>query len=1026
MFQTEYELYAAQVQTFEKRVRGAVYSGFVDVQCEFARSKEPVPFEQRMNLTYTPIAKGEKWGESWDSAWIRVSGTIPAEFAGKEVALLFDAGGESLIFDPSGCPVYALTGGSVFSEDFTKNRFLLTTSAKDGESFEYWIESAANCLSGLFIDSEHEDPQHPYGHFVGQLNSACIAVFNRELWALALDLEILADLANYIPGTDYRKYKLMRILADAANAYSDEPANADKAREVLKKAFAFHAQDSAMTAHAIGHAHIDTGWLWPVRESIRKCARTFASQIALIEKYPDYVFGASAAQHYAFIKQHYPALYEKMKAAVKGERWEIQGGMWVEADCNLISGESMVRQFIHGKNFFMDEFGIDVKNLWIPDVFGYSASMPQIIQKAGCEYFLTQKLSWSQFNRFPYQTFLWKGIDGSKVIAHFPPENNYNANVRPRELCKAQDTFQERDTLSDFISLYGIGDGGGGPCEEYIERGLRMRNLEGCPKFKFDRADRFFEQLSEKRDMLPEWDGELYLEFHRGTFTTQAKTKRNNRKLEQLFAETEFLAAMLPLDEYPVKELDAAWKKLLLNQFHDIIPGSSITLVYQTTEQEHAELIELCRELQKKCAARLFKTNSEAAVLFNSLSYDAELPVELPADWNGCRVLAEDGSELPVQSENGTTVALVSLKRSSLHTIRKGAKKEIPSAVPDSSDNLILENEFVRYEFSPCAELLRAWDKQGKRDLSKPGGKGNVFSLYADNPHTFDAWDIELYYTKKFLTHAEPVSACKTIDGAVRSALHFELNIGGSVIHQDVVLGIVSARLDFHTTVEWCENQKMLRTAFPVNVFASEASFDIQYGFVKRAMHNNTSWDIAKFEVCGQRYVDISCDRFGVALLNDCKYGHRVKDGVIDLALLRSPRHPDRDADVGTQEFTYAFFPHKGDLIHSNVMEQAALLNRPPKLFNGFAAERQPVCSLDSDCVTLEIVKKAEKEDCLIVRMVETSGQVGSAHLRWNGSAEKLVETNLLEWTDETVVPRSGYGFDLEFKPFEIRTFKVK
>ena len=710
---------------------------------------------------------------------------------------------------------------------------------------------------------------------------------------------------------------------------------------------------------------------------------------------------------------------------MKSGRWEIQGGMWVESDCNLISGESMIRQFLHGKNFFRDEFGFEVKNLWIPDVFGYSASMPQIIKKSGCDYFLTQKISWSQFNKFPYQSFRWKGIDGSSVITHFPPENTYNAKVLPGKLIKAQNEFAERDILSDFMSLFGIGDGGGGPAEEHIERGLRMQNLEGCPKFKFDRSDRFFDHLKKTADILPEWNGELYLELHRGTLTTQSKTKRGNRKLEQLLAETEFLLSMLPLDEYPSEKMDHAWKKLLLNQFHDILPGSSITKVYQTTEKEHAELIALCRELQNQAAKRLFKSDHNAAVLFNSLSCDIVTPVELPEDWNGLSVEDESGNTLPVQSENGKQVVMVPVKRSSFAVIRKGKKQKVASVRIPGKD-LVLENEFVRYEFSPSAELLHAFDKRLGREILKPGEKGNLISLYADRPHCWDAWDIDVYYRKQLLGHPEGVSAKKISAGPVRSALEFELKIGSSVIHQKVVLDSNSARLDFRTTVDWNEVQKMLRTAFPVNICASEASFDIQYGFVKRPMHNNTSWDFAKFEVCGQRYADISCDSWGAALLNDCKYGHRVKDGIIDLALLRSPKNPDCDADRGVQEFIYSFLPHEGSLIHSDVMDQAALLNRPPELFNGFTAKAKVPFVLESDSVTLEIVKKAEKENCLILRMVETHGEHGKAHLRWNDPKAKLVETNLLEWSEEGKIRRSGDGFDIEFKPFEIKTFKVK
>ena len=1019
MFQTEYELYVSQIRNFKERVQHAICSDETDVKCEFAWTKEPVSFEKRKELSYRPITKGEKWGETWESAWFHITGIIPENFNGKEAALLFESG-ESLIFDKTGCPIYGLTGGSIFLENYRKSRFVFTKRAKAGEKIEFWIESAANHFFGVNLD----DPKRPHGYFDGILKNACIAVFNRELWALFLDLEVLSSLAESLP--DYRKYKYTKILSDAANVYAENPANASKARKVLKQIFSFHAQDTAMTVHGVGHAHIDTGWLWPVRESIRKCARTFSSQIDLIEKYPDYIFGASAAQHYAFVKQYYPALYRKIKKAVKSGRWEIQGGMWVESDCNLISGESMIRQFLHGKNFFRDEFGFEVKNLWIPDVFGYSASMPQIIKKSGCDFFLTQKISWSQFNKFPYQTFRWKGIDGSSVITHFPPENTYNAKVLPEQMIKAQNGFAERDTLSDFMSLFGVGDGGGGPAEEHIERGLRMRNLEGCPKFKFDRSDRFFDQLKKSADILPEWIGELYLELHRGTLTTQSKTKRGNRKLEQLLAETEFLLSMLPLDEYPSEEMDRAWKKLLLNQFHDILPGSSITKVYETTEKEHAELISLCRKLQDQAAKRLFKQDRNAAVLLNSLSYDIVTPVELPENWNGFSVEDEAGNILPTQSENGKQVVMVPIRRSSFAVIRKGKKQKTASAARISGKNLVLENEFVRYEFSPSAELIRAFDKLLGREILKPGEKGNLISLYADNPHCWDAWDIDVYYRKQLIGHPESVSAKKISAGPVRSMIEFELKIGNSVIHQKAVLDSNSARLDFRTTVEWFEVQKMLRTAFPVNICASEAAFDIQYGFVKRPMHNNTCWDFAKFEVCGQRYADISCDSWGAALLNDCKYGHYVKDCVIDLALLRSPKNPDWDADRGVQMFTYSFLPHEGSLIHSDVMAEAALLNRPPELFNGSAVKAKVPFVLESDSVTLEIVKKAEKENCLILRMAETHGESGKAHLRWNDPKAKLVETNLIEWSEGGKMRRSGDGFDIEFKPFEIKTFKVK
>ena len=366
MFTTEYTLYFKRAEAFRSRVKQAMYGESTDVQCEYAVSREPVEFKDRLSLNYKPIRAGEKWGENWDSAWFRLSVTVPESFAGKELVLLYDTGGESLIFDAKGTPVYALTGGSVFAENFAKSRYVLGRK-NPGESLEFWIESAANGLFGLVLNSEQVKPEHPYGRFVGTLNAAKLAVFRREVWNLFLDLDIAIDLIRGLPESDYRCHRFVRILSRAANVYNETPENAEKARNVLKEILSLRASDSALTAHAVGHAHIDSGWLWPVRETIRKCARTFAAQIDLIEKYPDYVFGASAAQHYAFTKEHYPELYRKIKQAVKEGRWEIQGGMWVEADCNLISGESMVRQFLHGKNFFHDEFGVDVRTIrrWV-------------------------------------------------------------------------------------------------------------------------------------------------------------------------------------------------------------------------------------------------------------------------------------------------------------------------------------------------------------------------------------------------------------------------------------------------------------------------------------------------------------------------------------------------------------------------------------------------------------------------------------------------------------------------------------
>ncbi len=1024
MFETEEKLYFQRAERYLNHLAHKVHSDFIPMDAEFGWSKEPIPYRDRLSLDYKKIREGEVWGEKWDSAWFHIHAAVPEKWQGKELALSINLGGESLLFDEKGVPLFSLTSNSVFNVGYRRECYQLGIRGKAGDTVDFWLESAANSLFGVSMNSDPElDEPNPYGSYQGKVNLLRLVVFEREVWDLQLDVEILLGLYKSLPSPDYRRGRIITALFESENIYAEDIANAAEARKPLRKILDLPAMSSAMTVHAVGHAHIDTGWLWPVRETIRKCARTYATQIELIKKYPGYVFGASAPQHYQFVKDHYPELYEKIRQAVADGNWELQGGMWVEADCNIISGESMVRQFLTGKNFFRDEFGVDVKNLWIPDVFGYSAAMPQIIRKAGCDYFLTQKLSWSQFNTFPYQSFFWQGIDGSKVLTHFPPENTYNSFLTSDALYNAQQTYKESAVSSHFMSLFGIGDGGGGPSDEMIARGMRQTNMEGLPKLEFGRADRFFETLEkESAGSLPVWNGELYLELHRGTLTTQARTKRANRKNEQLLSAVEFLSSALPFEQYPGKELDTLWKLLLLNQFHDIIPGSSIREVYQTTEKEHEQIRNQAQKLLNRTAEQLFRRDETCLTAVNSLSCDYTSAIQLPENWSGA--MDPDGRSLPVQRENGKIYAMVHLPKSSYSTFRKSEGNPLKN--PIRENDLVLENDLVRYEFNSNGELISAFDKTAGRNVLKPGEKGNVLSLYTDRPANYEAWDIDLYYTKCLLGTAEGISARKTAEGPVRSVLAFDLKIGTSILHQRVVLETGTMRLDFHTDTDWREARKMLRTAFPVEVYSNDACFDIQYGFIRRTMNNNTTWDIAQFEVAGQRYADISDQEYGVALLNDCKYGHKVKNGTLDLCLLRSPKHPDWEADRGEQKFSYALLPHAGRLVRSHVMSQAACFNRAPILFHGFDAQnRKALCHLESDGMTLEVLKKAEKENCHILRIVETKGEHSSGILHFNQEVHAAVETNLLEWTEEAQFKISGNTLKLELNPFEIKTLKI-
>ena len=680
----------------------------------------------------------------------------------------------------------------------------------------------------------------------------------------------------------------------------------------------------------------------------------------------------------------------------------------------------MIRQFLHGKNFFRDEFGVDVRNLWLPDVFGYSAAMPQIIRKAGCEYFLTQKISWSQVNKFPYHTFRWIGVDGSEVLTHFPPEDTYNGTADPSLRIKGANQFNEAGFLPGFMSLVGIGDGGGGPSENHLERARIVHDLRGCPKSKWQFASDSFELLAKSREQLPEWSGELYLEMHRGTLTTQSRTKRGNRKCEQALTAWETLAACLPASEWPRGKLDTAWKTVLLNQFHDIIPGSSIRQVYERTEKEHAEVLETARAGMLAAAGKLFRKKKNSVVLVNTLSHKWSGLIELPEHWNGSEVIS-GGKVLPTQMHQGKNYGLAQVPAHSFLNLVRGDRK-----VAEGSDTgkFVLENGLVRYEFDRSGHLIHAYDKELKKEFLS--GPGNVLSLYNDRPARYDAWEVEMYYPREKTGEARCVAARTVRHGEAFDAAEFVFRTEHSEIVQKIVLAQDSKRLDFITQADWHESRTMLRVSFPVTVRSEKASYDIQYAYVERAAHENTSWDQAKFEMCGQRYADLSDQNCGAALLNDCKYGYCVKHSTLDLALLRSSLYPDRFADQGKHEFTYSFLPHAGILAQSEVMKEAANLNRTPFIADGFAsvAEDMPF-RLVSDGIALEVVKRAEKDDSLILRLAEFRGQHSAGTLHFASKPARVRETDLMEWNDGKRLAVTGNRLPLELEPFEILTLRA-
>lgn len=1023
MHKEKIKLYEARVDMFLRRISDEVLSDEMPFEVKYFHSVDPVPFKEAVTREFRGIEEGTKWGDEWESAWFRLSIEIPEKWRGANLAAHLDFNGEALIFDDSGCPVYGLTNTSVFDPNFSKRIYRLSPEAAADSRCDLLVETAANHLFGI---TRHGDPKpdNPkiHGEHQGVLKTARLALFDEDIWHLKQDVDVFNSLMISLPKESVRRARISRVLNLAVDAYGNDRSNAKKAREVLEE-LSSPANASDLNVTAVGHAHIDTGWLWPVRESIRKCARTFSSQIALLEKYPDYVFGASQAQHYLFVKDNYPALYEKIKKYVKEGRWEIQGATWVECDCNIISGESMVRQFLHGKNFYLDEFDVEVRNLWLPDVFGYSAAIPQIAAKTGVNFFLTQKISWNQFNEFPHNTFAWRGIDGTEMVTHFPPENTYNSTLRPESLIAAQERFTEKAVFNEFMSLFGIGDGGGGPSEEYVERGVRQKNVEGCPKVKFGRADEFFDVILDKSDDLDSWVGELYLELHRGTYTTQAKTKKGNRKLENALRSTEFIRSCMPVDTYPIKELDSTWKTLLMNQFHDILPGSSIHAVYEQAEKEYAEGLELCANLAEDAASAIFAEEPDSVTLVNVLSHPYERPVALPKSWNGNAAVTMDGEQIPTQLDaDGAVIALVSVPPTGAVTLKKSAELATQSA--KLAEN-VLENDLVKYEFDDTGAITSCFDKELGREFVPKGEKANQFKLHVDRPVNYDAWDIDFYHYDADFEPAKLAVLTPLDDGPAVKSMSLKLEIGAASVSQKITLAANSKRIEFETKVDWRERHSMLRVSFPTTVRSSEFTADIQYGHIKRPTHQNTTWEMAKFETSAIRYVDISNNDYGAALMNDCKYGHKVFDNVIELTLLRAPTEPDPVADQGEHSFTYAFLPHAGIMIDSSVIEESAALNNQPAIFADRAifADFAPPVRLESTTVSLETLKRSERSESWIARVVETRGRESSAELEIKEGLTVL-ETDLMERPVSANLATGG-KLKLNLKPFEIKTFEL-
>ncbi len=779
---------------------------------------------------------------------------------------------------------------------------------------------------------------------------------------------------------------------------------------------------------------MDLGWLWPVRETIRKSARTFATAIANLELYPDYVFGASQPQQYQWMKERYPTLYAKIKQKVAEGRIEPQGAMWVEADTNVSGGEALVRQILQGERFWREEFDKTIDYLWLPDVFGYSAALPQILRRSGVPYFSTQKLSWSLINVFPHHSFHWQGIDGSRVLAHMLPEETYNSPALPRSVRKIERNYKEKGVSGHSLLVFGIGDGGGGPGEEHLERLDRLRNLEGLSPVRQEPVEAFIAKWREDAERFPTWSGELYLERHQGTLTTEARNKWYNRKLELALRELEWtsvVAGFVGQKAYPAARLQAIWREVLLYQFHDILPGSSIKRVYDESLARYALLLD---EVEKQIA----DNDACLAGRIDTLGTVAPLLVQNSLSW-------ARREWLPV-GERWLQVTVPPMG----YVVVDAAGEAVPDSTGDprpgtpgvAATERSLENDLLRVQFGTDGDISSLYDKRLQRELIPAGLTANRLAVYRD---LGDAWDFPMDYAEQTPRRMKLVGSSARIEGP-RAVLQQTYRLGHSELQQTTILTHGSARLDFVSRLHWRETEAMLRTSFPVAVHAEDATFEIQFGHVRRPTHRNTTWDLARDEVAGHKWVDLSQRDYGVALLNDSKYGHKVKGQVIDLNLLRSvpypgprlvndanlaPGEPNHDyTDQCDHRFIYSLFPHPGDHVAGRVAQAAYELNVPVRTLplpvqSGPLTALTSFLEIDAPNVIVEAVKRAEDGAGVIVRLYEAEGQAARADLHFGFPVARARETDLLEAPLAVLAPQRD-RLKLEFAPFEIKTLRLE
>lgn len=1006
---------------------------------------EPIPYGEAVTRPFEAFKVGDAWGAMWDTTWFKFYGTVPLEWQGKQVVGVVNlsceddegSGREGLVW---------MDGKPVISVNKNCQSVPILESAMGGESIEFYVEAAANPKARLsWGDGDLLMPDYK-GDPLYKLQVAELATHDEEVYQLLMDFTSASDAMFVMSRDQPRRGQLLRALNEVCKELElDDHYCIQHSREALRNVLGKRNGDTNHEIVAVGHARIDRAWCLPIRETIRKCARTFSTVLRYMERYPDFHFSCSQPVHYLWMRKYYPSIYSDIKKQIKCGKWEVIGSMWVEADCNISSGESLIRQIIHGKNFFMDEFGVKTRDLWLPDVFGCSASLPQILKKSGVDSFLTQKISCCETNQFPHHTFLWRGLDGSEIFTHFSSVDTSNRGLKAAELTRSQVNFKETERASMALVPYGFGDGGGSTIDQ-IERARRYNDFEGLPKVEMGTVSHFCEQAKVNAVDPPVWQGELYVESHRGSYTSQAYVKMMNRRCELLLRDAEMLQVIMQalgeddlLDKMPAVEnvpmwdvqghikakksnltaraLDRAWKLLLLNQGYDILPGSSIHWVYEDSRIDYSniETIALAVRdagMKKLCDVVDTSDLAEPVVVFNSLSHVRYEVVEID----------EGKLAMVTAPQCGYTV----ISQDAIGTLADG----VAAVTVECSDvGYIIQNGMILLEIDHNGLIARFFDLENYREVLVADSVGNLFQLHKDFPNKWNALDIDSFYKDNVEGLDGHGVVSITMNTDLRVVVHVSRAFGDSQIEQDIIIDAGSRRVDFKTEVDWQERNKLLKVSFPVDISSSRASYDVQYGHVERATHTNSPWGVEKFEVPAQKWADLSEADYGVALLNNSKYGYNIQGNNLRLTLLKAANAPDPKADRGVHQFTYSLLPHRSTLQAGEVIEQAYALNVPLVLQKtdphaGELPQVKSFFSVNKPGVVIEAVKRAERTNAAVVRIYEayqTRGEVSltsSIHTEASASEVDMMEDALSE------VESYGGEVTINIKPFEIKTIQ--